>query len=95
MQATLTLSPFLTQKLNKLGSDLYGANGQQNTPRTTADFIERLKSIFACKPSSGVHLSLVFQLDTLLKVTAKRLQVITIRTGITIVNRLLLCSVSG
>ncbi|CAL5229525.1 g12865 [Coccomyxa viridis] len=46
-KATLTLSPFLTQKLNKLGSDLYGANGQQNTPRTTADFIERLKSIFA------------------------------------------------
>ena len=49
MQATLTLSPFLTQKLNKLGSDLYGANGQQNTPRTTADFIDRLKNIFACK----------------------------------------------
>ena len=54
MQATLTLSPFLTQKLNKLGSDLYGANGQQNTPRTTTDFIERLKNIFACKSPLGL-----------------------------------------
>lgn len=49
VQATLSLSPFLVQKLNKLGSDLYGANGQQNAPRTTADFIERLKSIIACE----------------------------------------------
>lgn len=60
MQATLTLSPFLTQKLNKLGSDLYGANGQQNTPRTTADFIERLRSIFACKILSFVSYEVPF-----------------------------------
>ena len=49
LQATLSLSPFLIQKLNKLGSDLYGTNGQQNIPRTTTEFIERLKDIIACK----------------------------------------------
>ena len=49
LQATLSLSPFLIQKLNKLGSDLYGTNGQQNIPRTTTEFIERLKTIIACK----------------------------------------------
>lgn len=49
MQATLSLSPFLVQKLNRLGSDLYGTNGQQNIPKTTADFIERLRDIMACE----------------------------------------------
>ena len=49
MQATLSLSPFLVQKLNRLGSDLYGTNGQQNIPKTTADFIERLRGIMACE----------------------------------------------
>ena len=49
MQATMTLSPFLVQKLYRLGSDLYGMNGQQNIPKTTADFIERLKGIMACE----------------------------------------------
>ena len=49
LQATLSLSPFLIQKLNKLGSDLYGTNGQQNIPHTTTEFIERLKTIIACK----------------------------------------------
>ena len=49
VQATLSLSPFLVQKLNRLGSDLYGTNGQQNIPKTTADFIERLRDIMACE----------------------------------------------
>ncbi len=47
VQATLTLSPFLVNKLNKLGADLYGSNGRQNVPSSTADFLQRLKDILS------------------------------------------------
>ncbi len=47
MQATLTLSPLFVNKLNKLGSDLNGANGRQNVPTSTYDFLQRLKDVLS------------------------------------------------
>lgn len=56
VQATLTLSPFLVNKLNKLGADLYGTNGRQNVPSSTADFLQRLKDILSSAPLNPKHI---------------------------------------
>lgn len=47
VQATLTLSPLFVNKLNKLGSDLNGANGRQNVPTSTYEFLQRLKDVLS------------------------------------------------
>ena len=44
-KATLQLTPLLANKLNKLGADLYGANGLANVPSSDAEFITRLRDI--------------------------------------------------
>jgi hypothetical protein len=44
-QTTLQLSPLLVSKLNQLGADLYGINGQDNVPTSTTAFLERLRVI--------------------------------------------------
>ena len=46
-QTTLQLSPLLVTKLNQLGADLYGINGQDNVPTSTTAFLERLRVIIS------------------------------------------------
>jgi hypothetical protein len=46
-QATLSLSPLLVNKLNKLDADVNGLNGRKNVPQSLSEFIARLKDIIA------------------------------------------------
>lgn len=52
----MTLSPLFVNKLNKLGSDLNGANGRQNVPSSTYDFLQRLKDVLSSESPPVLYL---------------------------------------